>query len=59
MISVGTLEVSSGRGAGGRRMIRRALKEAERLGLGVELGYAKRVLKAAEKSPEELPLNLA
>ncbi len=57
-LSVGMLKFSSDR-AGGRAMMRRALKTAEGLGLKVELSYAKRVLKAAEKSPKELPLNLA
>ena len=59
MISVGTLMVTSGRGAGGRAMLGRALKKADGLGLAVERGYAKTALRAAGKSPEELPLNLA
>jgi tetratricopeptide (TPR) repeat protein len=58
MISTGQIEFSRSRSKG-VATIKKALKEAEGLGIKTEARYAKEALKAMEKSPEKLPLNLA
>jgi len=58
MMSLGELEFRKDPKKG-MRMLKKALKRAEALGIGVETGYARRLLRTAEKTPDKLPLNLA
>ena len=58
-ISYAQLDFQQRRRAKAVRTLEAAQKKAAELGLGIEKGYARRVLAAIDKDPDTIPLNLA